>query len=142
MALTTQQIALLDQLLEAGFASRTIKILGGKAEVTLNSLTAGDQLMVESYMKNMDGSPAFVVHTYSIKLVSQVLKQYHNIGKDPVSFKTSDDAEAFLKTRPTTTVDAIIEAHGKFENELKQLSRAEDLELNFTETPSPAPEPS
>ena len=87
----------------------------------------------------MEGSPAFVVHTYSIKLLAQVLKQFHIIGKDPVVFKTPDEAETFLKTRPTTTVDAIIEAQGKFEKELRQLAIAEDLEANFTETPSPAP---
>jgi len=137
MTLTNEQMTLLDQLLVNGFATKTIPVLGGKSEVTFNSMTAGDQLNVESYMKNIDGAPAFVVHTYSIKLLSQVLKRYHVLGHDPIIFKDATTAEEFLKTRPSTLVDAIISAQSNFEKELGQLAKSETLEENFTPTPSP-----
>jgi hypothetical protein len=137
MALTNDQMTLLDQILVQGYATKTVPILGGKAEVTFNSMTAGDQLNVESYMKNIEGAPAFVVHTYSIKLLAEVLKQYHHIGHDPVIFKDSKEAEAFIKGRPSTLVDAMIAAQGAFEKELGQLAKSETLEANFSPTPSP-----
>jgi hypothetical protein len=137
MAFTDEQMTLLDQLLVQGYATKTIQILGGKAEVTFNSMTAGDQLNVESFMKNIEGAPAFVIHTYSIKLLAQVLKKYHHIGNDPVIFNSAADAETFIKGRPSMVVDAIIAAQGAFEKELGMLAKAENLEQNFTQTPSP-----
>lgn len=142
MKLTNEQMTLLDQILVEGHATKVIPILGGKAEITFDSMTAGSQLNVESYMKNIEGAPAFVVHTYSIKLLSEVLKRFHPIGKDPVIFKTPEEAEAFIKGRPSSLVDAIIAAQGAFEKELGELSKAENLEENFTQTPLPAQEPS
>jgi len=141
MTLTNEQMTLLDQILVQGYAVKIIPILGGKAEVTFNSMTAGDQLNVESYMKNIDGAPAFVVHTYSIKLLAQVLKAYHYIGKDVTLFKDANEAETFIKGRPSTIVDAMISAQGAFEKELGLLARMENLEENFTPTPSPVAEP-
>lgn len=137
MALTSEQIELLDQILVKGFATKTIPILGGKAEITFNSMTAANQLEVESYMKNIEGAPAFVVHTYSIKLLARVLVKYHVVGKDPVLFTSPEEAEAFLRGRPSTVVDAIISAQGEFEKTLGELAKTEDLEVNFTQTPSP-----
>lgn len=136
MALTPEQIELLDQVLIKGFATKTIPILGGKAEITFHSMTAANQLEVESYMKNIEGAPAFVVHTYSIKLLSRVLMKYHVIGNDPIIFKSPDEAEDFLKSRPSTVVDAVIAAQGEFEKLLGKLAKSEDLESNFTPTPS------
>lgn len=137
--ITNEQMALLDQMLVQGYATKNVPILGGKAEVMFTSMTAGNQLEVEAYMKNIEGAPAFVVHSYSIKLLSQVLKKYHIIGKDPIIFKTPEEAESFLKTRPSTVVDSIIFAQGTFEKELKQLAGAENLEQDFTQAPSPEP---
>jgi hypothetical protein len=142
MKLTNEQMTLLDQILTQGYATKTISILGGKAEITVNSMVAGSQLNVESFMRNIDGAASFVVHTYSIKLVSEVLKRYHPVGHDPVIFKDAKEAEAFLLARPASVVDAIIAAQGAFEKELGLLSKAENLEENFTPTPSPAPEQS
>lgn len=136
MTLTNEQMTLLDQILIQGHATKTVLILGGKAEVTFNSMTAGDQLNVESYMKNIEGAPAFVVHTYSIKLLSQVLKKYHMIGQEPIIFKSPSETEEFIKQRPVTLVDAMIAAQGAFEKELGQLAKSENLEQNFTQTPS------
>ena len=136
MALTPQQITLLDQILEQGYASKTIKILGGKAEVTFVSMQGGEQMMVENLMKDIQGTPAYVVHQYSIKLASQVMKSYHVIGKDALIFKTPAEAEAFLVKFPVSIIDTIIQSQGAFEKELAEIAKAEDLEANFSPTPS------
>ena len=134
--MTPEQLALLDQLLSDGFATKTIQLLGGKAEITISSLQTGNQLEIESYMKNVEGSPAYVMHIYSVKLLAQVLKKYHYIGKDPAIFGGAEKAEEFIKTRPSTITDAMIAAHAEFEKELAQIAKSENLEENFSETPS------
>jgi hypothetical protein len=139
MILTTEQIALLDQILEKGYATKTVKILGGKAEVTFNSMQGGEQMMVESVMKDIQGTQAYVVHRFSIKLAAQVLKMYHVIGKDAQVFKTAEEAEAFLTSFPVSIIDTIIAAQGAFESELTNIAKADSLEENFTPTPSAEP---
>ena len=91
---------------------------------------------IEAYMKNVEGGPVFIMHIYSVKLLAQVLKKYHYIGKDPVVFSDVEKAEAFIKTRPSTITDAMIAAHAEFEKELAQIAKSEDLEENFSQAPS------
>jgi hypothetical protein len=142
MPLTKEQVALLDQILDKGYATKTIKILGGKAEVTFSSMQGGEQMKVESLMKDIQGTPAYVIHQYSIKLAAQAIKSYHVIGKDIQIFTKPDDAEAFLVKFPVSIIDVIIQAQGAFEKELSELAKTEDLETNFTPTPSEEQKPS
>lgn len=139
--MTNEELALVEQLLMAGAATTQAKILGGKAEVQIASLTTGDQLGVEAEMRTVEGTPAFMVHTYSLKLVSHVLKAFTYNGKTQV-FKTAADAYAFITSRPSAIVDAIIEEHTKFEKQLAALSKMENLAESFTETPSADSKPS
>ena len=138
--MTNEQLALVEQLLVNGVATKETKILGGKAVVLLNSLTTGDQLAVEFEMKAIEGTPAYMVHTYSLKLVSRVLKAF-TYGEKTSVFTTAEAAYEFIMTRPSAIVDAIINEHTKFEKELAELSAAEGLVENFTETPSVSSKP-
>jgi hypothetical protein len=132
-----KQLALLDQILVQGFATTSVPILGGKAEITFSSMTAGDQLHIESEMKSVDTTtPAHFLHNYSIKMLGSVLKKYTVLGKEPVIFNSPKEAEAFIKSRPSTVVDAMVQAQGNLEKELAVLSKATDVEENFTSTPS------
>lgn len=133
--MTNEQLALAEQLLINGVATKEVKILGGKAVILLSSLTTGDQIEVEFEMKGVDGTPAYMVHTYSIKLVSRVLKSI-TFGENTTSFKDSQTAYEYIMSRSSAIVDAIISEHTKFEKELSQLSLSEDLVESFTETPS------
>ena len=143
MPLTTDQIALLDQILDKGYATKTIKMLGGKVEATFNSLLGAEQMKVEALMKDMQSmSQAEAVHKISTKLLSQALRHYHETGKDIRSFATPDEAEKFLVNLPVVVIDTMIAAQGNFERELSALARAENLEANFSLTPSEGPKPS
>lgn len=133
--MTNEQIVLIEQLLITGVASKQVKILGGKAEISLTSLTTGDQLRVESEMRSIEGTPAFMVHTYSLKLVSQILKSFTSGGKQ-IDFKTAQEAYDFIISRPSSVVDAIIGEHTKFEKELALLAKMDTLAENFTEAPT------
>lgn len=131
--MTPEQIALAEQLLLEGVAKKSCKVLGGKAEIILSSLTTGDQLQVESEMRTVEGTPAFMVHTYSLKLVSQVLKAFTANGKT-FEFASASEAHSFVMSRPAAVVDAIIGEHTKFEKELSAISKMDNLLENFTET--------
>lgn len=139
--MTLEQTLLTEQLLLSGAATKQAKILGGKAEVLISSLTTGDQLRVESEMRTVDGTPAFMVHTYSLKLLSHILKAF-TFSEKTIDFKTPQEAYDFVMTRPAAVVDAIIGEHTKFEKELSELSKLGELVENFTETPSVEPKQS
>jgi len=132
--MTKEELALAEQLLLVGSAKKKCKILGGKAEIELASLTTGDQLDVESEMRTVEGTPAFMVHTYSLKLVSQVLKSVTYNGA-AIEFTTVADAHQYLLSRPSSLVDAVINEHTKFEKELAAIARMDTLVENFTEAP-------
>ena len=139
--MTNEEIALVEQLIMTGTATKQAKILGGKAEIQIASLTTGDQLGVEAEMRTIEGTPAFMVHSYSLKLISHVLKVFTFNGKSQ-TFKDSNEAYAFVLSRPSAVVDAIIGEHTKFEKELAAISKMENLTESFTETPPADSKPS
>jgi hypothetical protein len=124
----------LDQLVDFGYAEKTTKILNDKVTMKLRSLGAEDQLLLESIMTGVQGSAAYVVHTYTIQLLSYVLKEYSTAKKAEV-FKTSEEAKTFMKTQASVIIDAILSEYNKFVNEIKTQVTPENIDANFSTTP-------
>lgn len=135
MKLTQEQSKILDDLIIKGYADKKTTLLDGKLEIILRSLTTDAQLNVEKDMKNIEGTPLFTVHSFSVKILAQVLQSY-KAGDLVFLNKDTVETEAFIKTRPTAITDALVNAHSEFEKELKEITSVEAIKENFTQTPS------
>jgi hypothetical protein len=124
----------LEQLVDLGYAEKTLKTLKDKVTIKLRTLGAEDQLSLEQGMGMLTGSAAYVVHTYSIKLLSFVLKEYKTDKIDKI-FKTNIEAEEFLKPKASIIIDALVKEHEVFTKELKEITTVEKIDENFTSTP-------
>lgn len=135
MKLTPEQSKMLDDLIVKGYAEKETTILDGHITVIFRSLTTDAQLSVEQEMKSIDETPLYTVHSFSVKILSHVLRSYK--AKDLVfTNKSAEETEAFIKTRATVVTDALVTTHSKFEKELKEITSVEALKENFTQTPS------
>ena len=129
-----KQLALLDQLMTKGFAEETVTLLDGTLMVTLRTLPTESQLAVESSMKDVEGTPLFAVHTYSLRLLSYSIMSVTYKGKT-YTFKTPADAESFIRSKPAILVDTLIAEHGKIEKAVTELIKGPDTVENFSKTP-------
>lgn len=137
MKLTPEQSKMLDELVVKGYTEKEVDILNGKIKAIFRSLTTDAQLLVEQDMKSIEGTPLYTVHSFSVKILSYVLRSY-KAGDLVFINKTAEETEAFIKTRATVVTDALVTAHSEFEKELKGITSVEALKENFTQTPSSA----
>jgi hypothetical protein len=137
MKLTPEQSKMLDELIVKGYTEKETTILDGNVIVVFRSLTTEDQLSVEREMKSIEGTPLFTVHSFSVKILSYVLRSY-KAGSLVFTNKNAAETEAFIKTRATVVTDALVTAHSEFEKELKEMTSVEVIKENFTQTPSSA----
>lgn len=129
--MTQAQMALLDELIENGFITRKVDVLGGTLQAVLTSSTTADQLAVEGALKLTDSVPVHMIHNYQLKAISRVLKSV--TYKDKVTiFKSPEEAEEYLITRPAFVVDALMDARTKLENEVNEAAKPEALDANFS----------
>jgi len=135
--MTEKQAAWIEELINDGKATTEVKLLDNKVTALITNLQGDTQLKAEEKMKSIDGTPAFVVHTYSVLILSQVLKGYA-IAKKKLDFKNTDEAYAFIVTLPTGIIDALVKAHSNFEKELAKLITGDDVVENFTTPPETA----
>ena len=82
---------ILDQLFNAGSATIEFDVLPNKIKATLRNLNASDQIEIENYMNTVEGSAAFVLHTYTLQVLSYTTVKY---GK--TKFENVADASNFL----------------------------------------------
>lgn len=122
---------LLEDLFFNGFATRHIELLNGKVTATIKNLSAKDQLAIENSLSTLKGSTAYVLHSYSINLLSSTLIQY---GKN--KFKDSVEARAFLDTLPGAVIDYIVKKQTEFEKEIAELYTGEEIDKIFFGTAS------
>lgn len=132
-----ENLTYLDQLMEQGYAQKTLKIVNDKVEITIQSLSTSDQLELEHFMTTVQGAPAFVVHTYSIKLLSYILKRYRTQKVDK-SFIDPKSAEEFVRSLASVLIDVLLTAHNEFNSELSKLITPENIDKNFSVTPPTA----
>ncbi len=122
---------LLEDLFFNGFATKDISLLDGKINVVIRSLAAKDQLVIEQGLSTLKGSTAYVLHTYSLNLLSHTIIKY---GKE--EFKDSVEALKYIETLPGAVIDYLVKAQTGFEKEIAKLYTGEEIDAAFFETAS------
>ena len=139
--MTEQQLEILDQLIENGYATRTVGIMDNTIQATFHTLTAEQQMAVEAQMKDVIGTPLHGLHTYTIKLLSQALVKFSYKGKE-TEFTSAEEAEKFIRSRPTTLVDNLVAEQSKLEKETNELISGKTTVEDFSKIPSTGSVPS
>ena len=122
---------LLEDLFFNGQATREISLLDGKLVAVVKNLAARDQLTIENSLSTLKGSTAYVLHTYSINLLSNTLIKY---GKQ--NFKDSVEARTFLEGLPGAVIDYLVKKQTEFEKEIAELYTGEEIDKVFFGTAS------
>jgi hypothetical protein len=134
-----EETRILEELFDKGFATREVPVLGNKLLATVRSLSAADQLDIESQMnkdKMKNNAAAFIIHSYSLLLLSKTLVSYGETIFD--SHKTAYD---FLSKMTSSVVDKLVKAQNALEKDIRKYLELESVEANFSET-GPLPEKS
>jgi|APSaa5957512535_1039671.scaffolds.fasta_scaffold33655_3 hypothetical protein len=122
---------ILDELFEQGFTSKEVEVLPGKSNAIVRNLSASAQLDIEKQTSNLTGSTAYVVHTYSLALLSNTVIKYGD-----VKFQSADEANMHLKELPSIVLDKLVKAQNNFEHQIRKAIQIEETEKHFFETPS------
>ena len=133
--MTEQQLEILDQLIETGYATRTVGLINNTIQATFHTLTAEQQMLVEAQMKDVVGTPLHGLHTYSVKLLAQALVTFTYKGK-VTTFTTPAEAEEFVRSKPTTLVDELVNEQSKLEKETNELITGKTTVEDFSKIPS------
>ncbi len=129
--LTEKQQTWLEQLIFDGHVTAIIPILQDKVKLELVSIDGETQLSIEGRMKDKDGTALEMLHTYAINTLGYTIKKIIT-DREVKAFANPDEAIAYIKTRPTAFIDAMIKAQSDFEKELKFIATGEAVE-NFTQ---------
>tara|TARA_B100001758_G_C18414822_1_gene618728 strand:+ start:4310 stop:4744 length:435 start_codon:yes stop_codon:yes gene_type:complete len=105
---------ILEQIFDQGYAVKTLKLGKGKVKADVRNLSTSNQLDIEQDLSKVkDSSSAYVLHKYSIGILSHTLLKYN--GK---TFKNPKETEKFLLELPTAVCDALITGQNQFEKEV------------------------
>lgn len=133
--MTNEQLQILDDLMTQGYTTRTISLLDGNLQFTIKNLPIEDQLEVEASMKNIDSTPLYTVHTYSLRLLERALLSVLFKGAK-TNFANFQEASEYLAKKPAAIIDLMVAEHGKLEKEISTLVKDEKAVENFSKTPS------
>ena len=117
------------QLFEGNEATHIVDVLPGKVKATMANLNAKDQLDIESEMSAVDGSNAYILHLYSLKLLSKTVREYNG-----QKFETSKKCEKFLEKLPSMVLDKLVKLQNEFEKQVRQALKIEAVDETFFET--------
>jgi len=132
--MTEQQLEIMDQLIDVGYATRTVGLVNNTILATFHTLTAEQQMLVEAQMKDVTGTPLHGLHTYSVKLLAQALTNFTYKGKI-TNFTSAEEAEAFIRSKPTSLVDSLVEEQSKIEKEANELITGKTTAEDFSKIP-------
>lgn len=130
-------LKLLEDLFDKGYATREVVVLTDKLKAVLRTLSAVDQLDIESQMnkeKLKSNAAAFIIHTYSLLLLSKTIVSY---GEK--TFKNSSEAYSFLSNLTSSIVDKLVKAQNALEKDVRSALQMDSIETNFSGT-GPLPE--
>ena len=131
MELKIEKQKLMEDLFFNGFATLKIDLLDGKLSAVVRNLAAKDQLAIENSLSELKGSTAFVLHSYSMNLLSKTLKSY---GKQ--EFKDSVEARGFLENLPGAVIDHLVKKQTMFEKQIAEVYTGEEIDQAFFGTAS------
>ncbi len=120
-----------EQLFDNGFAETDVKLLDGKISAKIRNINALRQLKLEGEMSEIKGSTAFILHTYSCKLLEMTLMEYNGQKINNV-----EEAKKLIESLPGVAVDFLVKEQSKFEKEVAKAYTGEVIESNFFDQPS------
>jgi len=124
----TQRI--LEELFDTGYATREIEVIEDKLKVKVRSLAAKDQLDIEKGIPDpKSSSAAFIIHSYSLKLLSKTIISYGD-----KKFETQLDAYSFLENITNSIIDKLTKAQNELEKDIRKALALDSIEENFSET--------
>lgn len=132
--MTEQQLEIMDQLIDVGYATRTVGLVNNTILVTFHTLTAEQQMLVEAQMKDVTGTALHGLHTYSVKLLAQSLISFSYKGKT-TTFESAEEAENFVRSKPTSLVDSLVDEQAKLEKEVNTLITGKTVVEDFSKIP-------
>ena len=125
---------ILEQLILNGVAQRDFDLLESKLKFTLKTLSGKEQLSIEKWMQDVTGTPVFVVHNFTLRMLAYGLVSYQdNKFKD----KSPEEKVEFIEKLDTSIIDLITEHQKEFFEQCKKVLNPEALE-NLSQTPSPS----
>ncbi len=123
---------LLEQLILNGVAQKDFDLLEGKLKFTLKTLNGKEQLNIEKWMQDVTGTPVFVVHNFTLRMLAYGLVSYQDTKfKD----KSPEEKLESIENLDTTIIDLLAEAQKDFYKQCKDSVNPEELE-NLSETQS------
>jgi len=134
-----ENVKILEELFDKGYATRNVELIKGKFKAKIKSLVAKDQLDIEGNMtkdKARNNSAAYIIHSYSLKLLSKTLISYGD-----TVFETPDMAYSFLENLTNSIIDKLVKAQNGLEKDIRKALELDSIEQNFLET-GPLPEKS
>ena len=126
-----QKNKILEELFTNGYTTIDFEVIPGKVSVTLKSLSAADQMTVERFMSDLQGSTTFILHAYTIEVLACTMLKYGDS-----EFKQVADAKQFLEKLPSIVLDKLIKIQNSFEQQLRSVLQFEEINNYFFETPS------
>ncbi len=122
---------ILEELFDKNYATRIIPVLGDKLSAKVRSLAGKDQLEIESSMgkdKTKNNPAAFIIHSYSILLLSKTLVSY---GKK--EFENSTETYKFIENLTNSLIDKLVKAQNALEKDIRSALEMDSIEKNFSE---------
>jgi hypothetical protein len=118
--------SILTQLFEGNEAKKDIEVLPGKIKATIANLNARDQLDIEAEMSATDGSNAYILHLYSLKLLSKTVREYNG-----QTFENAKACERFLEKLPSMVLDKMVKEQNVFERTIRDVLKLETIDEHF-----------
>ena len=125
---------ILEQIFDQGYATKEVSLAKGKIKATVRNLATSSQLEIEQQLSKMkDSSSAFVLHQYSMGILSHTLVKLND-----KKFKKPEEVTKALLTLPTAVCDGLITAQNLFEKEVARSINPEGVDKSFFgEEPTP-----
>ncbi len=123
---------LLEQLILNGVAQEDFDLLEGKLKFTLKTLSGKEQLSIEKWMEDVKGTPVFVVHNFTLRMLSYSLVSYQD---NKFKGKSLEEKLEFIENLDTTIIDLVAETQKDFFKRCKDSVNPKELE-NLSETQS------
>jgi hypothetical protein len=123
---------ILEQLILNGVAQEDFDLLESKLKFTLKTLSGKEQLNIEKWMQDITGTPVFIVHNFTLRMLAYGLVSYQDTkfkGKSP------EEKLEFIENLDTTIIDLLAETQKDFFKRCKDSVNPEELE-NLSETQS------
>jgi hypothetical protein len=116
---------ILEQLITQGYAQKDFDLLEGKLKFTLKSLSGKEQMAIEAWMKDVSGTPVFVVHNFTLRMLTFGLVSYQD---NKFEGKSPQEKLEFVEALDTSVIDLITESQKKFYEDCKKAVNPDAIE--------------